>query len=67
MEHAYYYADAANQPIGPLAAEQLHALVQARRLSPDANVWKEGATRWQPYRYLFPPPVFVGAATLPTV
>ena len=67
MEHAYYhYADAANRATGPLAAEQLHALVQAGRLSPDTSVWKEGATHWQPYRYLFPPPVYVGAATLPT-
>ena len=68
MEYAYYhYADAANRPTGPLTAEQLHALVQVDHLSPETNVWKEGTTHWQPYRYLFPPPVHMGATTLLTL
>ena len=53
----YHYADADNQPVGPLSAEQLHTLVRSGAVSSEAAVWKEGATEWHPYHSMFPPPV----------
>ena len=66
MNYAYYhYADADNQPTGPLSADQLHALVQSGTIPPDTQVWKEGASEWHPYHSLFPPPTVRRPATPP--
>lgn len=60
----YYYADAANQPIGPHELEELHRLHAAGIIRPDTLVAQEGGTSWRPYRELGipapppPPPIY---------
>jgi hypothetical protein len=46
----YYYADATNQPVGPLSVEQIDALYQTGEITLDTLVIPEGATDWHPYR-----------------
>jgi hypothetical protein len=56
----YYYADANNQPIGPISIEQLQALCKGGEITLDTFVIPEGATDWHPYRNIAPvsaPPV----------
>jgi len=50
----YYYADANNQPVGPLSAEQIHALYQVGEITLDTLVIPEGATDWHRYRNIAP-------------
>jgi hypothetical protein len=56
----FYYADATNQPIGPVSAEQLRNLYQRGEITLDTFVIPEGATNWHAYRrihlYSKPPP-----------
>jgi hypothetical protein len=56
----YYYADAANQPIGPYELEELRRLHVAGVIRPDTLVAQEAGTSWRPYRDLMipatPPP-----------
>jgi hypothetical protein len=48
----YYYADAANQPIGPYELEELHRLHVAGVVRPDTLVAPEAGASWRPYRDL---------------
>lgn len=50
----YYYADANNQPVGPLSAEQIHAFYQAGEITLDTLVIPEGATDWRRYSNIAP-------------
>ena len=56
----YHYADASNQPIGPVTTEQLHALYRSGEVTLDTFIIAEGASDWQAYREIAPvsaPPV----------
>ena len=50
----WYYADANNQPTGPLAANALQSLYQSGTISADTLILPEGGTTWQPYHSVFP-------------
>ena len=51
----WYYIDR-GQKAGPLDEAQLDELVRTGRLTPDALVWQEGMTEWQPYGHVRPVP-----------
>ena len=51
----YYYADAANRPVGPYELEDLHRLHAAGIVRPDTLVAQEAGTSWRPYRDLLIP------------
>ena len=51
----YYYADSANQPVGPIPLERLHALARDGTIGPDTHVLPEGGEDWQHYRSVSPP------------
>jgi hypothetical protein len=63
---SYYYANNKNEPVGPISAEQLHALARAGTIAPDTAVWKEGTAEWQQYRSVAPPPLPPGMGTVRT-
>ncbi len=46
----YYYTDANNQPVGPIADEQLHELFRTGGLTLDSFVIAEGDEEWRTYR-----------------
>jgi hypothetical protein len=46
----WYYADANNQPVGPLTTDALQSLLQGGTISLDTLVIQEGGTEWQPLR-----------------
>ncbi|HEY5972882.1 MAG TPA: RDD family protein [Pseudoxanthomonas sp.] len=46
----WYYADAAKQRQGPLAATELAQLFHQGRLRLDTLVWRDGLPQWQPLR-----------------
>ena len=50
----YHYADASNQPIGPVSTEQLHALYRSGEVTLDTFIIAEGASDWQAYRDIAP-------------
>src|SRR5438093_1118559 len=53
----YYYTDAANEVVGPISEERLHALYRDGTINLDTNVVPEGSTDWQSYRSAIPTPV----------
>ena len=50
----YYYADAANEVVGPVSEEQLHALHRDGTINHDTHVVPEGSDEWRPYRSATP-------------
>ena len=48
----YYYADAQNQPVGPIAEEQLHELFRSGNITLDSFIIAEGETEWKAYNSL---------------
>ena len=50
----YHYADATNQPIGPVTAEQLHTLYRSGEITIDSFIIAEGGSDWQAYRDIAP-------------
>lgn len=59
----YYYADAANQAVGPITEDQLRALVRNGSITPDTQVLQEGTTEWCQYGLIAPPPNPPGMTT----
>ena len=71
----YFYANAANEPVGPLPEEQLHELYKNRTLTLDTYIIAEDGSEWQAYRSItktpMPPPtneaLAVYASSVPVV
>jgi len=55
----YYYANAQNQPTGPVSIDELRSLLAAGSVSPSTNVIPEGGQQWAPLSSL---PEFAQAA-----
>lgn len=53
----YFYANSANEPIGPVSQEQLLEMYQNRTITLDTYVIAEGASEWQPYRSITKTPI----------
>ena len=56
----YFYANAANEPVGPISEEQLHELYRNRTITLDTFVVVEEGSEWKAYRSItkipIPPP-----------
>lgn len=63
----YYYADAMNQPVGPISDEQLKALHRAGTISHDTHVLPEGAAEWQTYGSVALPPPPLSQVLTPVI
>jgi len=46
----YFYANAANEPVGPISEEQLHELYQNRTIALDTFVVSDEGSEWVAYR-----------------
>ena len=55
-ESLWYYADAANQPVGPLPMDVLQRLAGVGVISPETHVLEEGGIEWKKFASIVPPP-----------
>ena len=53
----YYYANAANQPTGPVSLDELQQLLTRGEISPATNIIPVGETVWRPLSTILPAPV----------
>ena len=53
----YYYANAQNQPTGPVSIEDLQGLLASGILNPSSNVIPENGQQWIPLSTVLPAPV----------
>ena len=51
----YYYADAANKPVGPVTQDGLHALYNNGTITLDTYIAREGDSEWKAYRTIAAP------------
>lgn len=68
----YYYANAQNQPVGPVELADLQRLLAERKISPTTNIIAEGGSAWVPLSSVLPglPPAprsRAGTFSLPTI
>lgn len=54
----WYYADAANQPVGPLPFSDLQQLAAAGVIQPETHVIEKDGTEWKKFALIVPPPAF---------
>ena len=52
----YYYANAANQPVGPVTLDELNQLLARGEITPLTNVIPVGETVWRPLSTVIPAP-----------
>jgi len=52
----YYYADHANETVGPVTEDQLRELFRSGGITPKSFVIGEGETEWKAYRSCMPQP-----------
>ena len=52
----WYYADAANEPVGPLPMDVLQRLAGVGVISPETHVLEKGGTEWKKFASIVPPP-----------
>lgn len=50
----WYYADAANQPVGPLPFSDLQQLAAAGVIQPETHIIEEGGTEWKKFASIIP-------------
>jgi hypothetical protein len=51
----YYYADTANQPVGPLPKDELHSLYREGTIGLETQIIPEGSEDWHQYRAIAVP------------
>ena len=51
----YYYADAANEPVGPVTQDGLHSLYDNGTITLDTYIAREGDSEWQAYKTIATP------------
>lgn len=50
----WYYADATNQPVGPLPMDVLQQLASVGVISPETHILEEGGTEWKKFSSIVP-------------
>lgn len=56
-EKKWFYANAENQPIGPMSVAELRQLAEVGTINPSTFVIEEGGTEWKTYGAIATPPV----------
>lgn len=52
-QQLWYYADGANQPVGPLPMDALQHLANAGVIQPETHVIEKGGTEWKPLHSIY--------------